>query len=115
MLRYKLRRSKLWALRREAAGQKGPPSDRGPRQNDRSQKAVAQARNVTADLVPPPSRKASGQGVRSSRPLSFASEDPTWCRPGSGFASGCLLHKVAGTTASTNRIPATPAELSWGR
>ena len=35
-----------------------PPSDRGPRQNDRGQKALAQARNVAADLVPPPSREA---------------------------------------------------------
>jgi hypothetical protein len=38
--------------------QDGPPSDRGPRQNQRGQEALAQARNVAADLVPPPSREA---------------------------------------------------------
>jgi hypothetical protein len=45
------------------APRKGPPSHRGPRQNDRSPSAVAQARHVTPHVVPPPSREASGQGV----------------------------------------------------
>jgi hypothetical protein len=43
------------------AAEERPPSDRGSRPNHRGQKALAQARNVAADLVPPPSRKAPRQ------------------------------------------------------
>ena len=42
------------------AAEERPPSDRGHRPNHRGQEALAQARNVTADVVPPPSREAEG-------------------------------------------------------
>ena len=58
----------------ETRAEKRPPSDRGPRQNDRSPTAVAQARHVAADLVSAPSREASGQGRLSPEISSSAAK-----------------------------------------
>jgi TonB family protein len=49
--------TRQWRPPSEARSQGSSP-DRGPRQYQRGQKALAEAGNVTADMVPPPSRTA---------------------------------------------------------
>jgi hypothetical protein len=71
----------------ETTSQERRPSDRGPRQDHRSQETLAQARNVTADLVPPPSRETKqNPGVipaffrRSSRKPHERSSTSGWAQ-----------------------------------
>ena len=54
------------------ARSQGPASDRGSRQDDRGTGALAQARHVAADMVPPPSRKTPERSKPvAAAPLSF--------------------------------------------
>jgi hypothetical protein len=83
------------------AAEERPRSDRGPRQNQRGQEALAQARNVAADLVPPPSREAR------KGPELIVEEEPTMKLYGFGFVLGVCTTLLAGWWFTSP--PAAPA------
>ena len=74
-------------LRLRAPPNSTPPADRSPQAGRRGEYALPTS------------------WLRKSESVMARADDP-------GFASGRLLHEVAGDTASTNGAPATPIELS---